>query len=154
MIRLVRIAAPWTLGSAFGILLLAARPSPRPTFSRNGTYCIGPDSFSTRQIDRLQSLVRSTDAAYVAFRQSVHIPAVTDTAVKLVTADSICSRAVQAWAAGDSALGAPPPYETRLYLLSVGAVYVATPAPVAGIASYQQYVVYDSNFVQLAPFLW
>lgn len=153
MRSLIRASAVSILAIGIGMVTVAARPSARVSAAA-GPYCLGPDAFSAAQVARLQELVTSTDSAYIAFRQSVHVPVVPDTAVHLVTDDSVCSRVVQAWAAADSALGASPPYVAQLYVLSVGPTYVATPARITGLASYHQYVVYDTNFVRLAPFEW
>lgn len=115
--------------------------------------CLGPDEVSQSATERFRQLVRSSDSAEVAFRRAVRVHVVADSMVRLVTDGRVCRRIVRAWAAADSALGARPPYRTELYVIRVGPLFVATVPPGRGIG-YQQYVVYDSRFAVLAPFLW
>lgn len=118
-----------------------------------GSPCLGPDEVSDHAIARLRRLVRSSDSLDVDFRGLVHIPVVADSMIGLVTDGRICKRIVRTWAAADSTLGAPPPYVTDLYVIRIGPVFVATALPGRAFG-YQQYVVYDSRFERLAPFLW
>lgn len=119
-----------------------------------GSPCLGPDRISDSDIWRLRRLVRSSDSLEADFRRLVHIPVVPDSMIGLVTDGRICKGVVRAWAAADSTLGAPPPYVTDLYVIRIGPVFVATVPPVGRAIGYRQYVVYDSRFAVLAPFLW
>lgn len=116
--------------------------------------CFGPDEVSHADVKRFRQLVRSSDSAEVAFRRAVHIPVVSDSMIRLVADGRVCRPIVRAWAAADSTLRAPPPYVSDLYVIRIGAVFVATVPPDARSLGYRQYVVYDSRFAVVAPFLW
>lgn len=107
---------------------------------------------SDAELSYLQGFVRATDSSTVAFRNLVHVPSVADTAVHLVTDDSVCAHVVRRWVADDSAAGGQPPFVAQLYVFAVGSVYVAT-QPLQGNSHYQQYIVVDSTFATLAPYL-
>lgn len=113
------------------------------------TSCRRPDSFSSYHITHLQGLMRSASPLDSAFLRQVHLPFVASTAVQLVTADSVCSRAVQAWTAMDTVT---VPRRTTLYVIQVGSTYDAIDPQHSG-AEWSQHLVLDSLFQPLAPYL-
>lgn len=149
----VRIASGDTI--TFTASLCSSEPVVvRHEFGSPEHACLGPDEVSQADVKRFRQLVRSSDSAEMAFRRAVHIPVVPDPMVHLVTDGRVCRPIVRAWAAADSALGASPPYRSELYVIRIGPVLVATVPPKGRAIGRRQYVVYDSRFAVLAPFLW
>lgn len=148
-LRLTALAM--TLGACVIASLGATRLNSTAS-NRATAYCLGPDAVSDAELSYLQGFVRATDSSTVAFRSLVHVPSVADTAVHLVTDDSVCAHVVSRWAADESAAGVQPPFVAQLYVFSVGSVYVAT-QPLQANSHYQQYLVVDSSFATLAPYL-
>lgn len=158
-IRYRALQTPVRLAPGDTITIAASLCSSAPVVVRHAPGspehpCLGPDEVSQSVTERFRQLVRSSDSAEVAFRRDVHIPVVPDSMVRLVTDGRVCRPILRAWAAADSTLRAPPPYVTDLYVIRIGPVFVATVPPDGRAIGYRQYVVYDSTFRRLAPFLW
>jgi hypothetical protein len=92
----------------------------------------------------------STNPLDSAFLRAVHLPYVASNAIQLVTTDSVCSLAVQAWTAADT-LTSPP--ITSLYVIQVGSMYDVIDAQHSG-GEYSQHLVLDSMFHFQVPYLF
>lgn len=99
-----------------------------PTRDRAHTFssppaCMGPDAKAAQLIRQYLYVQHATDPQTVAFRGSVHMASVADTAVVLVTDTTKCRKAISVYNHQGSvhhALG------TSLYLVRSGRQYVAT----------------------------
>jgi len=114
------------------------------------TSCRGPDKFSNYHITHLQGLMQSANPLDSAFLRRVHLPRVASTAVQLVTADSVCSRAVAAWTAIDTTT--IPPLAS-LYVIRVGSTYDVIDPQHSG-AEWSQHLVLDRLFHPLGHYLF
>jgi hypothetical protein len=99
-----------------------------------------------------RELATNTDSIYVAHRQRYHITATDSSNVALVTSDSVCALAGDAYNANLS-----PAYQSAsraVYVVRIGNVYIVTdPSFLSGGAhGYIPHMVFDANFVLLAAF--
>ena len=89
----------------------------------SGPACLGPDAKSTQLIGQYLYLQHATSPTFVAFRDSVRMASVPDTAVVLVTDTTKCRQAINVINHRDSVHHA---LSTALYLFRSGKQYVAT----------------------------
>lgn len=104
--------------------------------------CYPADAHSNSKIAELVKLTASTDADTASWRQVVSLPAVSASAIALVSDSTICAQALSAFnAAAQFDEGAA----ANLYLFSVGNVYLAeNPHFLSG--EFTQHFVFDSTF--------
>lgn len=134
-----------SLAATIILALTAARNS---SSSAAGTSsCLGPDKFSDTQLRSLRALMVATDSTQVQFRRRMTLPLVPDSAIPLVTSDSICTAAVAAWHAQGPDFAA----FTSLYVIRVGTMY-DTVAPSG--SEWNQHIVFDSAFNRTAVYLY
>jgi hypothetical protein len=104
-----------------GLFTAAACTTPAAVLRPAVNPCYGRDSYSDAQIAELQSMASATDSLSVRWRRNVHIPTVTPSAVALVSDSNTCVRALAAFNRATRYSDGPA---TKLYLFSVGDVYV------------------------------
>ena len=99
-----------------------------------------------------KELATSTDSIYVATRQRYHIVATDSSNVALVTSDSVCSLAGDAYNAHLSV--AHQVANRAVYVVRVGDVYIVTDPSFlpTGVHGLIPNMVFDANFVLLAQF--
>jgi hypothetical protein len=101
-------------------------------------------------IGDLKSLVSSTDLQAGYQRRDLKIPVVDTSTIELVTQTQTCNKVLTAFLTTLPA-GYPTPLPTSVYVVKVGAVYVAMDPPPAGLRGYV-YAVIDSKFKVLAKY--
>lgn len=138
--------------SVLGLVALVSMLSAGTTYrTPTSGACRGPDSFSRMQIENLQFLLRSTDLLDISFRTHVQLPIVPDSAVQLVTDDSICTQAVARWKSenpvGHQSL-------TSLYVIRVGSGVYDTIDPAPPSAEWSQHMVLDGQLRRVSVYLY
>ena len=94
--------------------------------------------------------MHTTDGLYIAFRQRVHLPAVVDSAVQLVTDSATCAHAVAVWNTPDSTNA---PHIDSLYVIRVGSSYDVI-SPAASGSEWSQHMVIDRLFSHVSDYLY
>lgn len=113
--------------------------------------CLAADSTSAALIRSVTKMATSTDSTVVLNRQDVGIPAVPASQISLVTTKSVCSKAVQAAAAGFTRSDGVLP-SASAYVVKVGTTYVvADPAQTMG--EYAMTVVLTSQYQVVSRFM-
>jgi hypothetical protein len=118
--------------------------------STAATVCRGPDAFATSQVNHLKFLMRTNDDVYVSFRQRIHLPAVADSAVQLVTDSATCAHALVVWNTPDSTNA---PVLDSLYVIRVGPSYDII-SPAGQGSEWNQHMVVDSLFNHVSDYLY
>jgi hypothetical protein len=105
------------------------------------------DTYTSSQIAHLRSVVTSTNSTAIAWRNIVHLPAVADTAVVVVSDSITCASGLAAYNAAieDTVV-------TSLYLMRVGSIYVGS-NPNLRVGEFVQNFVFDSGFVLRSQYM-
>lgn len=112
--------------------------------------CLGPDATSAGLISDYLNLQHATDSNHVAFRDTVKMASVPDTAVALVTDTTKCRRAIAVYNHQDSVHSR---LSTSLYLVRSGKQYVATD-PLGRAGEYTTHVVLDSTLAFISIYYY
>lgn len=116
------------------------------------TVCRPTDAETTNMIRYMIKIGAATlpaDSESVGVRMTYKIPAVSPTQVTLVTTERTCKSALTAF---KSAVPAPYPAPTRIYVVAVGSVYVVWNPVVYAGSEWSPNVVFDSKFKVLSKF--
>lgn len=99
-----------------------------------------------------RELATNSDSIHVATRQRYHIPATDSSNVTLVTSDSVCALAGDAYNAHLSV--ARRTANRAVYVLRIGSVYIVTDPRLlpAGVHGLIPNMVFDADFALLAQF--
>jgi hypothetical protein len=99
-----------------------------------------------------KELATNTDSIYVATRQRYHITATDSSNVELVTSDSVCALAGDAYNAHLSV--AHQSANRAVYVVRIGSVYIVTDPSFlpAGVHGLVPNMIFDANFALLAQF--
>jgi hypothetical protein len=135
----------------FAVLLFIVTSLNPSLLSGQTTSCPGPDWHTDYMLQDLRRVV-TADSVQRAAR---HLPAVPDTAVQLVTSDSLCGRAVAAFRSmavglvGDSL----PTYLAiaRLHVFRVGNAFVVD-NPQARLGEWRAMNVFDGTWNHLGTY--
>ena len=111
--------------------------------------CYAADSYSAGQLSQLQTMVTAVDSASAQWRRNVHLPAVAASAVALVADSTTCASALTPF---NNATQYDEGPATKLYLFSVGSVYVGV-NPNFQSGEWVQHIVMDSTFAVLGAYL-
>jgi hypothetical protein len=134
---------------AVGIGIAVGIPEARAPQPHLASACYGADAYSARQIAELVSITGAMDPKGVAWRQRVSLPSVPPSAITLVSDSTVCANAL-------TALNQVAQYDdgpaTRLYLISVGAMYVAS-NPNFPAGEWTQQFVFDSTLTYKFSYL-
>src|SRR5665213_678615 len=90
----------------------------------------------------IQSIVSATDSNTVRHRQSLHLPAVADSAIQVVSNSRSCARAL---ASDNSDMDLGGAVASGVYLIRSGTAYV-TSNPKYPSGEFTQHLVLDSTF--------
>lgn len=130
------------------LLALALTAAATTTLRAQSSTCRAADDESARLISAAKLMVTSTDSRWIQARNAYQLSVVPDTAIALVTDDSVCAQAGSAY---NSALADGLRHERSLYVVRVGDRYVVEdPSTDASGAEYRLIVTLSSAFVVLA----
>jgi len=141
--------SPYWIVVSLALTKAAAFVVPGVVTKSTENPCYESDSYADEQIRDLRITVAGTDSVTIQWRRNVHLPAVPSTAVALVSDSVICARALTAFNRATRYDDGPA---TRLYLFSVGNVYVGT-NPHFRSGEWVQHIVMDSTFAFLGAYL-
>ena len=115
--------------------------APDTTASASSSVCMPMDGYANYHIANLRSIVTSTKPTAIAWRNNVHLPAVSDTAVAIVADSITCARGLVAYnaAIADTTV-------TSLYLIRVGSTTFVASNPKLKAGEFVQHFVFDSAF--------
>ena len=113
------------------------------------TACSPADTYSAHHISYLKGIVTSTETKAVQWRTMVHLPAVADSAVVLVSDSTTCAQGLTAY---NNLPGFSDGPATSLYLIRVGPSFVAS-NPLFPSGEYVAQIVFDSTFTYKATYL-
>ncbi|MEO7042992.1 MAG: hypothetical protein ABI035_12080 [Gemmatimonadaceae bacterium] len=99
-----------------------------------------------------EALATLTDSIYAVTRQRYHIPMTDSSNVELVTSDSVCALAGDAFNA--HLTSAQQRVNRPVYVVRVGTVYIVSdPSLAAPLSGLTPNMVFDSDFALLAQFV-
>jgi hypothetical protein len=112
----------------------------------HGQHCLTPDGLTDAIHSFAVQLATDADSAWVAKRDRYQVPAVAASEVEVITASSTCRDAKDAYKAEMGYNG-----NRRVHVVRIGTRFlVMNPETTAG--DYEQFIVFDDEWVALAVF--